>query len=546
MILSHSSQNGETSIAQTRGNNTILSSSISNSVLDPQGNTPMHWAAKSGDIELMSLLQHYGAALDDETLNESRMRPVHWGASEGKISTMRFLLDHNVDINSQDSHGCSPVIIASQHNQIPCVIFLIKNGANMNIQDMNGDSAAHWAAYKGYNELLGVFAYMRPQDLLQTDAFGQTPLHLASLKGYLDCVEYLVTKCDCDPLLQDRSGSSSLDLAIKKGHSKIEWFLRKAAYTSIFHQIASLGIQKLCSFRTLFPLVCGSSDKEFMNWPWRVVLISNLIASIVTTYIMTDSNMADLYLLHVANFFFQGLWWFCFVMCLFISPGVVIDNEPGRTLDKTVTYGNYLDIIGRSTGSLNEPPYPSVCHSCHIRRPIRAKHCKIQNQCIHKFDHFCPFVGNTVGRDNYKYFVTLLLTHMFCGTLFEITCYWYSCRVPISWSLIIFMIYSVMWIFALMGLLNYHISLINASLTTNEHMGIHKYSYLKDPNGLIMNPFDRNSFFGNLMEAYFPCQMVYYSREEYLEHERSDLWKYSGRGGRGEAGDDTEKALLLV
>lgn len=507
----------------------------------------MHWAAKSGDIELLTLLQHYGASLDEETLNESRMRPIHWGASEGKISTMKFMIDNHVDLNSKDSHGCTPVIIAAQHNQITCVIFLMKNGANMDLCDINGDSTAHWAAYKGYCELLGVLAFTRPQDITLGDNYGQTPLHLASLRGYLDCVEYLTTECKCDPLLKDRSGSTSLDLAIKKGHRKIEWFLRKSISPTICHEIYSLGFQKVCNIRNLTALICGQSDKELMNWPWRIVFISNLIASIISAYIMADTNMNDLYILHVLNMFFQGLWWFCFLMCLFVSPGVVKDCEVGKTRDKSITYSNYLEIVAKSTGSLNEPPFPAVCHSCHVRRPIRAKHCKIQGYCIHKFDHFCPFVGNTVGRDNYKYFVSLLFMHMICGTLFELTCYLYTSRVIVSWSFIIFMIYSAMWMLVLMGLLHYHITLISSSLTTNEHMGLHKYQYLKDSQGIISNPFDRSSFFSNYLDAMFPTQMVYYSREEYIEHERSDLLinrKYSGRLGFD--GDDSEKAILLV
>jgi hypothetical protein len=80
-------------------------------------------------------------------------------------------------------------------------------------------------------------------------------------------------------------------------------------------------------------------------------------------------------------------------------------------------------------------------------------------------------------------------------------------------------------------------------------MGLHKYPYLKDTDGQLMVPFDRSSFWSNLMEAYFPCQMSYYSREEYLEHERPDLYSskrsFSGTGFR-EIGDESEKALLLV
>lgn len=133
----------------------------------------MHWAAKSGDVELMKTLQHHGASLNSETAADSRMLPIHWAASEGKISSMKYLLENHVDINTMDANGCTPIVIAAQHNQIPSVIFLAKQGANMDIRDVNGDNTAHWAAYKGYAELLGALAYIRPQDLEVEDNFGQ-------------------------------------------------------------------------------------------------------------------------------------------------------------------------------------------------------------------------------------------------------------------------------------------------------------------------------------------------------------------------------------
>lgn len=133
----------------------------------------MHWAAKSGDIELIKTLQHYGAALNNETTADSRMVPIHWAASEGKISSIKYMLDNHVDINSKDANGCTPVVIAAQHNQIPCVIFLAKQGADMDLRDVNGDSTAHWAAYKGFGELLGALSYIRPQDIDLADNFGQ-------------------------------------------------------------------------------------------------------------------------------------------------------------------------------------------------------------------------------------------------------------------------------------------------------------------------------------------------------------------------------------
>lgn len=348
-----------------------------------------------------------------------------------------------------------------------------------------------------------------------------------------------MTKCGCDPLVKDRNGAMPIDLALKKGHRKVEWFLRKAASSTVIHEMCSLGLAKLCTPRSIGSLVCGYNDKELVRWPWRMVFVSNLLASILTTVVVTDDNMSDLYVLHALNMAFQGFWWFCFLMCLFVSPGEVMDCQPGFTRDKSMTYGNVIEIIARSTGSVDEPPAPAVCHTCHVRRPIRAKHCKFADKCIHRFDHYCPFVGNAVGRDNYRYFVGLLMTHMVCGSMFTLTTYWYSCRVPVSWYWIGFVVYSIMWMLALAGLLNFHLTLIRSAMTTNEQMGLHKYGYFKDQNGNFDNPFDKNDSWANWMEAMFPSQWVYYSRDEYLEYERPDVF-------RRRPIDESERALLIV
>ena len=71
--------------------------------------------------------------------------------------------------------------------------YLLGRGARPNLTDMNGDSALHWAAYKGYPSLMQMLIYsgFDPQ---KPDNFGSSPLHLACISGNLMAVKLLCAK----------------------------------------------------------------------------------------------------------------------------------------------------------------------------------------------------------------------------------------------------------------------------------------------------------------------------------------------------------------
>jgi len=465
---------------------------------------------------MLQTLVEFGAEVNIPTQFDAMMHPIHWAASEGKIASIRFLLEHRVDINSQDGNGCTPVIIAAQHNHAASVIFFIKNGADMTLTDSNGDTALHWAAYKGYEELVGLLSYFMPHQIDMEDSFGQTPLHLSALRGNVETVEYLVLNCHADTSKKDRNGLTAVELSAKKNQLKAEWLLRSISTRyNLLATVRSIGFARMKNPRLAMFSIFGFDDREIASWPWRVVFFSNAMGSWVTITLALSEQLGDLSMLHLANVMVQSLWWIFFWLCLAKSPSFVQDPSPTSTsLASEHTYEKALDIIGKA---MNEDNLPNICNTCHVCRPLRSKHCKFKRRCVNKFDHFCPFVGNTVGRDNYKFFIGLLFLHTICFLLWMITSVYYMRRTTVSWTLIFFFIYTILWEFMIFSLLSYHLQLISKNFSTNEHINIGKYKYLRNAFSSIDNPFDRGNFWENLKDALFPTGQVFYTREEALQ-----------------------------
>lgn len=87
------------------------------------------------------------------------------------------------------------------------------------MEDLDGHSAMHWAAFIGDVNLIE-YLIRKDLDPLNTDRIGRNALHMAAVGGKLDAFIFLV-KCGCSMLLEDSQGRTPVCLAAAAGFTNI-------------------------------------------------------------------------------------------------------------------------------------------------------------------------------------------------------------------------------------------------------------------------------------------------------------------------------------
>lgn len=112
------------------------------------GDTPLHWPAHNGFVEILEVLIEAGADIEADETNCYGGKPLHW-ASESKPNAVQCLIGRGAKVDSRnvlgdsDFHGATPLIMnACQRDDCSEVTtLLLEAGADINAQDAKGKTA---------------------------------------------------------------------------------------------------------------------------------------------------------------------------------------------------------------------------------------------------------------------------------------------------------------------------------------------------------------------------------------------------------------------
>ena len=119
------------------------------------GETPLHWAAHNGYVDVVRTLLDSGADIEADEVGLYGGKPLHW-AAEHEPEVVRLLLQRGAQVDSRNlgnanKSGFTPLIMcAIQPNACAeCAELLLNAGADINATDAEGRTAIAWAMKRG-------------------------------------------------------------------------------------------------------------------------------------------------------------------------------------------------------------------------------------------------------------------------------------------------------------------------------------------------------------------------------------------------------------
>jgi len=105
--------------------------------------TALHFAATFGHLEIADVLTDHGGQLSKQ--DEAGQTVLHCAVGNGRVEMAMMLLEKKCPIDKVNKRGMTALSVAAENQQYECCKLLVNNGANLYIQDENGQLASDLA-----------------------------------------------------------------------------------------------------------------------------------------------------------------------------------------------------------------------------------------------------------------------------------------------------------------------------------------------------------------------------------------------------------------
>ncbi|TVZ15862.1 hypothetical protein JM81_2114 [Maribacter sp. MAR_2009_72] len=139
---------------------------------------------------------------------------------EGNYNEVKAMLDKNaVLVNSKDSRGSTPLILATYYDETEIARLLLEKGAKIDAVDASGNTALMGVCFKGFTDIAKLLID-KGAALNERNAMGATCLIYAAQFNRLEIAKLLIAN-GADKSIKDNRGNSALDHAKTQGLSAL-------------------------------------------------------------------------------------------------------------------------------------------------------------------------------------------------------------------------------------------------------------------------------------------------------------------------------------
>ncbi|KUI64372.1 Serine/threonine-protein phosphatase 6 regulatory ankyrin repeat subunit B [Cytospora mali] len=199
---------------------------------DKEELTPLHWAMKRGDQELVNLLvENILVEERKATVNmrdKKRQTPLLLGVLEKRATVVLALLRSDADANIADKDGRTALHHAAQNGNLEIVQILVDHKADPHIRDAETKKAWELAADRGHNLIVDLLLE-KELDLRPTSQKMERLLLQMAERGWVPMVRLLLKK-GVNSNAEDHRGRVPIGIAAEHGkHDVVKLLLSEGA-----------------------------------------------------------------------------------------------------------------------------------------------------------------------------------------------------------------------------------------------------------------------------------------------------------------------------